>query len=668
MPETPWHARLNWSRFFSQAQRDTKLWLFFMVWFLLFRAVFIGIYRQDMAPTSGLGDVMLVLLNGMRYDATIASYIVVPSLLLTLGCLLRPWERAAGRLRLIWGIIAFAVAAMTCGGDIGFYGEFRDQFNEMFFGLFTDDTVATLKTMWNSYNPIVTLTPFVVAIILGGWCLRWWLGRDLIPVARTEQWFAGRRARIAVTLVLAVCFVGGIRGSFGRRPVQRKDAAVTRDNFLNICVPNPFTALRYAYKTRARLAHAEGLATYIPHRDIRRAAQEFAATETPPESLDTVFTRVAPGPQGTPPRHVVLLLMETYEGWALEPRFASLGLTNSLRDLADRGVEVPAFAPGANGTMQTMNILMTGLADAGVDTNYRPNSKQAYPTSIAAIFHRLGYRTRLFYGGYLSWQKLQTYAGQQGFDEVYGAAHMGEWSHTNEWGVDDEYLFDFAAKTVTDHEPSFTLILSTSFHPPFDIDVRAKGFPLQSVPPELADICPPELDYTMLGHLWYADRCIGEFVADIEPKLPDLLVAVTGDHSGRRMITTHPTLLEQSTVPCVFYGPAVLEGISAPEGAAGSHIDLVRTLVEATAPAGFEYQALGQNLLRPNDSFMGLGRFSQIGPDWVSSTRQQPPRLEATVPGATLPDVDTILARHGRLHALSWWRIMRGPDLTQSTP
>jgi hypothetical protein len=120
-------------------------------------------------------------------------------------------------------------------------------------------------------------------------------------------------------------------------------------------------------------------------------------------------------------------------------------------------------------------------------------------------------------------------------------------------------------------------------------------------------------------------------------------------------------------VPCVFYGPDVLAGLSAPPGVAGSHIDIVATLIDAAAPAGFEYQALGHDLLRPAAPAMGLGRFSLIGPDWVANLRNQPPSFVVTQPGVTPPEADA-LAAHGRLHALSWWRIMRGPNLPAATP
>ena len=51
--------------------------------------------------------------------------------------------------------------------------------------------------------------------------------------------------------------------------------------------------------------------------------------------------------------------------------------------------------------------------------------------------------------------------------------------------MSDEQLFDFVLRTVKDETPSFNVILTASNHPPFDLDVWAKGFPLRAMPPEL---------------------------------------------------------------------------------------------------------------------------------------------------------------------------------------
>jgi hypothetical protein len=49
-----------------------------------------------------------------------------------------------------------------------------------------------------------------------------------------------------------------------------KDAAVTRDPFLNKLVMNPYAAFRYAIKHHRMLTNSRGLRLILPDGDVRR--------------------------------------------------------------------------------------------------------------------------------------------------------------------------------------------------------------------------------------------------------------------------------------------------------------------------------------------------------------------------------------------------------------
>jgi phosphoglycerol transferase MdoB-like AlkP superfamily enzyme len=48
------------------------------------------------------------------------------------------------------------------------------------------------------------------------------------------------------------------------------------------------------------------------------------------------------------------------------------------------------------------------------------------------------------------------------------------------WGVNDESLFEKVLAKVDDQKNSLNIILTTSFHSPYEIDVFSKGFPYSS--------------------------------------------------------------------------------------------------------------------------------------------------------------------------------------------
>jgi phosphoglycerol transferase MdoB-like AlkP superfamily enzyme len=231
--------------------------------------------------------------------------------------------------------------------------------------------------------------------------------------------------------------------------------------------------------------------------------------------------------------------------------------------------------------------------------------------------------------------------------------------------VDDEYLFDFIASKVDDGRPSFNLIMTTSYHPPYNVDVWGKGFPLKKVPGDIAPLFDDTTSIRMLGHLWYSDKCLGEFVKKAEGRLSRPLFAFTGDHYGRKFINAKPDFFEQSGVPLILYGRDVLRGIKMPKGAAGSHIDIGPTLVEFAAPKGFAYYSVGQDLLTPRKEFLGIGWFRIIGRDFLLDVSGRPrfyPLPGRTLP-KDLPDIKELKTTFDRVYGVGWWRVKLGARL-----
>ncbi len=663
----------HWPRFVEQLTQDLKLAAVCLVALTVFRAILIGIFYNQISPDSGGDDLLLTLLNGMRFDLRVTAVVVSPSLVLSLACLFVDAAGMARRVRWITLSLFLVVTIIIAVIDIGYFGEYHDQFNHWILGMLYDDLGAVIQTAWKEY-PIIwgAIGLVVTAVVLVYGAGRWVMRRATKP-GLLERITQAQVVRVFALALILVCYVCAMRGSITNRPVQQKDAAVTRDTFLNRTVVNPYTALRYAIKDYLHLTSATGLDVFLPDGDIRAAARLVAGDDRTIRTIDDALRHIAAGPKGTPPRHIFLLIMESYDAWPTLEQYESLGLTENIKQLGSDGILVRAFVPGSTGTMVSFAPIITGLADPGVMTNYQPSSRKPYASSIAQIFKRLGYETNVFYSGYPSWQRIGDFCIDQGFDHVYSGADMGSWVHTNEWGVDDEDLLDYAVEKLDDDRPSFNIILTTTFHPPYDIDVYKKGFPLREMPASLREkFAGTNISLTELGHLWYSDQCIGRFAKQVTGKFTDPIIAATGDHWSRRFIGARPTLYERSSVPLMLYGPSVLDNVQRPEVMVGSHLDIVPTLIELIAPQGFEYHAIGQDMLVSRNDPLGFSRVRVIGPDFIMDTDGQH-RIKP-IPGRALPSPrpnrDDLLRRHAAVQALAWWRIMRGtelPDAPKST-
>jgi phosphoglycerol transferase MdoB-like AlkP superfamily enzyme len=644
----------------KQLVADAVLWLVFLTLLMACRGFLLWNFRTQLGSSVGGEAFLRCFRTGLRFDICVATYVVLPSFVLSLIGFWRSLGRWHDRVRRWLARIVLGLWAVAFVCDTGYFAEYGDQFDSRILGLVYDDRGAIFTTIWKSY-PVVTLTCASVAIAaLVIWATnRLWLraARKFEPPAVLNTKWA-RAAMLAAVLGLTIV---GLRGSVGPRPIQMKDAATTGDNFLNRIVLNPFFALRYVVSEYLTLQGTAGLKTFLPDGDVKAAAVALFPAGVEAKNLDECLLRTAPGAKSPRPSHIFLIVMESYDSWAMEPQFASLGLTKRLTALGEQGIHVRAFLPSGGGTEETLGALITGLPESGVMVNYQGSVRRGLPTDIAGIFKRLGYKPRFFYGGYLSWQRLGDFCREHGFEEIYGGDKMSARLTGNEWGVDDKVLFQFILDHTAD-EPTFDLVMTTSYHPPFSVNLEAEGW--DAGPLKTNALCRSLSEHTLriLGHLWYSDKCVANFMAEAEGKFGNPCFAVTGDHYSRRCIKPVPSLYESESVPLVLYGKPFLAKKEQPlPPLAGSHLDIAPTLVNLVAPEGFAYHSFGRDLFDATKRQVGFGRAAVITPDYIATVGE--PMREQNLNGEPLridEDADHLILRHRQLHGLGWWRAVKG--------
>ncbi len=175
-----------------------------------------------------------------------------------------------------------------------------------------------------------------------------------------------------------------------------------------------------------------------------------------------------------------------------------------------------------------------------------------------------------------------------------------------------------------------------------------------------------------LGHIWYSDWAIGNFVKNIEKRYPESLFIFTGDHYGRRFINAHPTLYERSAVPLILYGQNFIEPQLNKISTPGSHIDITPTLVSLIAPYKFEYQSFGNPLINnfdldiiSSEKKFGFGYKRIILKNHVIDSKNK--SIEQIFISNDQNMIDeqilSIIKKQKILHGLSWWRIFKGDNL-----
>jgi hypothetical protein len=687
-------------RLWDLTRLDLRLWVYALLLFSVYRLWFIQAFWAEISGPVTRQEILGVLLQGMRFDATWATIALLFSwLCITLPTVLfcRPFRYASAqlqrnrqylqRLRWLWGALVTTGIVVISLVSVEYYREYHDLFNESIFGIVTDDQWAIFKTLLR-YYPLFSYIGLLALMLLAYHLLaKIWLGAD--PASN----LSGLRLTPPPTPFIKscgyfICFtlfcVVGFRGSLGARPMQLKDAGVSRETVLNKAVLNPATALRYAIKAHRQMQGTAGLTHWLPEGKAALTAQVPAWLKQVgfplPEKdkvlqIDTLLQRTVQQEAAHKPKHIFVMVMESYDAWPLLPEYEHLHIADGVKSLVQSGgISFPHFTSASAGTMSSLAAILTGLPDAQVNTNYQANARKAYPTALAQQFKKLGYKTRLFYGGYLSWQRIEDFARDQGIDEVYGASHMASWIRTNEWGVPDQHLFDFITEKSSD-VPTLNIILSTSNHPPFSVNLKEAGFNEARMKTLLDTHYPASgASAKTLGHFWYADKVLTEFVQKMAQQEPESLFVITGDHFGRRHVKPNPPLYETKAVVSVWYGPRVLKAYQNLNTAdrAGGHLDIGPTLIEMAAPKGFRYPSMGRNLFaqHPDRLNLGLGNGILMLPGYrVWTWDPNAPVLgEIGVVSKQSVSSNSIVSNHHDVYyrammSLAWWNITQGEAL-----
>ena len=658
--------------FYDAVQRDIKLFAFILLTLCVYRAYFMFYMAGYLSPSAGADDVLLALLTGLRLSLKTAGAVTLPAFVLcSLPLLALPrLAPVLRRLRFCWGGLAAFAFAVLFQARFPFYRQFQTSFNMQVAAGLNDDAAVLAEMMLREYGLLWRLC---IALLLTAVSL--YVLRSLLLVRRTYALPALRSGvqRAVFSLGLLFLFAAAFvfvrfGGSFTYAGgVNWENAGVTSDAFLNECILDDGQALYRVRSMYKRLKSGDIVGVDKEH--VRALAVEAAGhAELSADTLTPYLTRTAQGARIPKPRHIFIVLGETYAQWPMLETYAALHAADGIKGLIrePNAYYSRRFMPNGDFTSIAITGLVTGLSEVNQHVNYVARSlREAYPTAMAPQFKRLGYAVDFWYGGVPSWEGMDRFSIAQGFDHFYGYPDFHA-EKVNAWGTSDEQLFSALFQHLADEPPTVHLIMTVSNHPPYNIDVAAEGFDLARARAETAqlpNVDDPDQLALELGHYWYMDKIVTQFVHETMKKYPDSLFVITGDHAVRMNPSRTPTMYEFQSVPFVLYGQGVTPKILPPD-AVGGHTNIVPTLIELIAPAGFTYVSIAPSL---TESSMGaaFNRDYFLTGNVMGMVNEE--RTELLPGGKEPPDTaavyDVLRKRLAVLRTLSWQLITHGDTL-----
>lgn len=635
------------TRFFENVQQDLKVFLYWCLVFTLFRIAFIAIYSGQL--NGDFSDVPMALFLGLRLSLKTAGIIaLVDFVFATLpNTFLKNW--AANKARFIWHTLALIFFSICFMARIPYYKIFNAAFNMMLINGAHDDIYAIFMTAVKEYQllwrlPLAIIMGLILACIL----------ETLLNKTSIKSFVGIKHKKLLI--VSTVPFIAALwifvryGGAFNyAHSINWESAARLKSNLLNEAVLDDGQALYRVRETKKKIDKVN---------DINISAEELhnkialCDGDKNASTIDKAFLHTVKQPKLIQqPSNVVLLVGESFGNWPFLPKFQQLGLVNNMLALQNsvESAHINTMLPHGSGTISAVNGLVTGLPDSGLYENYQPMTfKGKYATGIGYIMKQLGYKTVFWYGGFSGWQNIGKFIKAQSFDEFHCADEFNDKSG-NAWGCEDAVLLKKVAEYMQ-KEPSnekvFHVVLTTSNHPPYSINVDALGFSREQIKEKLpADIAKDENTLTELGHIWYADKTMGDFIKIAQKTSPDSLFVITGDHSERFSFATEQDTRTISSIPCIFYGKGVQHNWFS-DKTVGDHMQLAGTLAEILAPAGFTYSAFQPSL------FAGTIAFNHRLYAKDGEIREQDKSKDKLL-------IDYINSMRG----VSAWRVLKGDDV-----
>lgn len=549
-------------------------------------------------------DIMQTLFSGLRYDGRIAA--PAAFIFAALYIIFLFIKKAQKPVIIIFtSIISYIIIIASFVNDT-YYSIFNDTFNIILLGVIYDDQSAIFHTAVNSdYNAL----PKILASIILTAIAVFIYNKIYKKIENINKTISIKQAvplgiLIIYLLILTTSSTFNLQGGDLSYIVKLPENA-----FLKKAAPGALHDLDRVYRAYKDIK-GESFEKYAGGKSIQQVMQiYFGDKYTNQDNISSLMEQEVLNKGKSNAKHIFLIIMESLSDYHLSEEFKQAGMGNDLMKLAysENGLKVPVFIQNGYGTIETMDMMITGLYGTYFPISEMTGKIPCFDSSTGKIFKDLGYDTNFYYFGSSAWRKIGTYTVSQGFNKSYGMENIHN-KQKSTWGIYDNEGFDFILESIDKNhdKPTFNMILSASNHPPYDIDTKKYyNIDTEKIRNFLDTNYPKEKRYQgitpeILTVTEYSIKSVADFVKETYAKYPDSIFFITGDHFDRSYPNPNRKIYTSTSIPLIIYGSGVSEYKL--KYAAGSHKDIVPTIVDMTAPKGYKFHSFGQSLVTDNKS------------------------------------------------------------------
>lgn len=625
-----------------------KTFVFFWLLLCIYRIIFIGGMHEYIAVDSDFSLIFTAIYSGAKLSLQTAGILTLCMLISLVA------EGFSKRLRWFRQVCSFCVLFITTLLFIArfpFYQQFHSGFNQMIFTAMHEDVYALFISLIEEFHLPLKLCIVVLLVCVLNYIFNKFIDKKwgFFKWSKLKSKYRLIILLIGVYLLATLSLYGG--GWSWKSGVNWENAGITNDTFLNESILDDYQSIYRAYANQMRMEACNGLS--FSAQNVRDLAKSLTNKDGG-NDLSIYLAKEATGAKIEKPKHIFVIVSESYANWPLLDKYSNLHIADNMKKIIaeDDTIYTSHMLPSGSSTVGALMTMVTGMANSNLYLTTMPEAlANPYITATAPQMKNLGYETSFWYAGPATWENIQEFTLAQGFDNFYSRGNIDPNATGSVWGADDEYLYDAIFKQIDDNKMTFSVILNTSNHSPFNIDLEKVGFDASKVVEGLPDKEKNNQELIKeLGHFWYADKMASDFINKVKAKYPDSLFIFVGDHADRYNIDKVPTMYERYSVPLIITGKGIQKDLL-PEDMAGSQIDIMPTVIDLIAPEGFTYYSVGKSL---SENKLGQSYAFWITADAIGNTDDLVEKPQYFNREA-LPDRTVLENYINGVRAISWW-------------
>ena len=521
-------------------------WLIWIGIFEIARVIFI-LYNIAEIENSGL-IISKSLFYGLRMDASMATYILIPVCLFLILSLFISFFSNKTIYRIYTGIILIPVLLIILC-DLPAYKAW---------GYRLDATpLKYLQTPGEAWASISHLPVFW--FIVGFIVMYKILYRAFVSFFNSQQLALKSMERKWMQLLLLIIFTAAqiipLRGGLQLAPINQSSVYYSTDNFSNLTAIN--VTWNFFHSLSLDLENKDNPFTYLNEKTAKsELIKLYADSGTTTALIDSSITKP----------NVIVIVWESLTKKVIDANQHEITITPGFNQLKKEGVYFSDVYASGDRTDKGIVAVLSGYPAQPITSIVKVPQKAAKLPKLPLVFANQHYQTSFYYGGELEFANMKSYLLGSGFKNFTEKSDFDTKDQNSKWGAHDGVVKNkILADLKHTSSPFFTTWLTLSSHEPYETPVSPyiKG----------------DDDVSQFTNsLHYTDAVVSDFVNECK-KMPfwkNTILIIIADHGHR--LPRSERKIEDFKIPMLWLGGALCKtGIEINNTC--SQIDLATTLL-----------------------------------------------------------------------------------------